>query len=68
MFNLFAHSESMKDMVTFAQIKPVLAGLVLIIIGLLVIVIYLVNTWQPKSFTEKQKAAAAASKKKTTKK
>jgi len=67
MFNLFAHSESMKDMVTFAQIKPVLAGLVLIIMGLLVIVIYLVNTWQPKSFTEKQKTAAA-SKKKTTKK
>ena len=66
MFNLFAHTDSMKDMVTFAQMKPVLAGLVLIILGLLAIVIYLVNTWQPKSFTEKQKAAA--SKKKTTKK
>jgi len=66
MFNLLAHAASTKEMVTFAQIKPVLAGLVLIIIGLLVVVIYLVNTWQPKSFTEKQKAAAV--KKKTTKK
>jgi cytochrome oxidase assembly protein ShyY1 len=68
MFNLFAHTESMKDMVTFAQMKPVLAGLVLIIIGLLAIIIYLVNTWQPKRFTEKQKATAAASKKKSSKK
>ena len=66
MFTIFAHTETMKDVVTFAQIQPVLAGLVLIILGLLVIVIYLVNTWQPKSFTEKQKTATA--KKKTSKK
>ena len=66
MFNILAHA-STKDMVTFAQMQPILAGLVLIIIILLAIVIYLVNTWQPKSFTQKQKVAAAV-KKKTTKK
>jgi len=67
MYNLFAHMGSMKDVVTFSQIQSVLAGLVLIIIGLLVIVIYLANTWQPKSFTQKQKTVAAAKKKSTKK-
>ena len=68
MFNLFAHTGSLEGMVAIDQIQAVLAGLVLIILGLLGIIIYLVNTWQPKSFTQKQKDAALASKKKTTKK
>lgn len=67
MFNLFAHTESLKGMVAIDQIQSVLAGLVLIIIGLLVIVIYIVNTWQPKSFTGAKKSTGVA-KKKTTKK
>jgi len=54
-------------MVAIDQIQAVLAGLVLIILGLLGIIIYLVNTWQPKSFTTVKKSTVAA-KKKTTKK
>lgn len=67
MFTIFATTESMKEMISFTQAKPILAGLVLIILTLLVIVIYLVNTWQPKSFTETKKSSRA-SKKKTAKK
>jgi len=67
MYNLLAHTGTMKDVVAFDQIQSVLAGLALIIIGLLVIVIYLANTWQPKSFTQKQKTAAVAKKKSTKK-
>jgi len=67
MFNLFAHTGSLEGMVAIDQIQAVLAGLVLIILGLLGIIIYLVNTWQPKSFTAAKKSTVAA-KKKTTKK
>jgi len=68
MFNLLAHTKNFDGMVTATEAKTLLAALVLIIIAQLVIIIYLANTWQPKSFTAKKAAAKKTVAKKTTKK